>query len=138
MLLGLGIALGVAGIGFLCWLLFLCAVYAAPLFVAAMVCTTFYDHTMMSGSHAILAGIAAGIMVLVLGQAILVSSHDPAIRGAVSLLLVMPAALAGFGMTLGFSGLGDMGTIPAHLFATFGALCVGGAAWTRLCAIQAA
>lgn len=138
MLLGLGIVLGVAGIGFLCWLLFLCAVYAAPLFVAAMVCTMLYDHAMMSGAHAILAGIAAGIMVLAFGQAILLSSRDPALRTLVSLLLALPAALAGFGMTLGFSGMGEMGTIPAYLFATFGALCVGGAAWTRLCAIQPA
>lgn len=52
-----------------------------------------------------------------------------------SLLLALPAALAGFGMTLGFSGMGEMGTIPAYLFATFGALCVGRAAWTRFCAI---
>lgn len=138
MLLGFGIVLGVAGIGFLCWLLFLCAVYAAPLFVATMVCTMLYDHAMMSGAHAILAGIGAGILVLALGQTILASSHDPVLRVTVSLLLALPAALAGFGMTLGFSGLGDMGTVPAHLFATFGALCVGGAAWTRLCAIQPA
>lgn len=138
MLLGLGIVLGFAGIGFLCWLLFLCAVYAAPLFVAAMVCITLYDHAMMSGAHAILAGIAAGIMVLAFGQAILASSREPALRVAVSALLAMPAALAGFGMTLGFSGVGDMGTVPAYLFATFGALCVGGSAWTRLCAIQPA
>nr|WP_252349583.1 hypothetical protein [Acidomonas methanolica] len=73
-----------------------------------------------------------------LGQAILVSSHDLFLRVTVSLLLALPAALAGFGMTLGFSGLGDMGAIPAYIFATFGALCVGGAAWTRLCAIQPA
>jgi hypothetical protein len=138
MLLGLGIVLGFAGIGILCWLLFLCAVYAAPLFVAAMVYTMLYDHAMMSGAHAILAGIAAGIMVLAFGQAILASSCEPALRVAVSALLALPAALAGFGMTLGFSGMGDMGTIPAYLFATFGALCVGGAAWSRLCAIQPA
>jgi hypothetical protein len=138
MLLGLGIVLGVAGIGFLCWLLFLCAVYAAPLFVAVMVCTVLYDHAMMPGSHAILEGIGAGILVLALGQAILVSSHDPFLRVTASLLLALPAALAGFGMTLGFSGLGDMGAIPAYIFATFGALCVGGAAWTRLCAIHPA
>ena len=138
MLLGLGIVLCVAGIGFLCWLLLLCAVYAAPLFVAAMVCTMLYDHAMMSGAHAVLAGIGAGIMVLVLGQAILASSHDPFLRVTVSLLLALPVALAGFGMTLGFSGLGDMGAIPAYIFAIFGALCVGGAAWTRLCAIQPA
>ncbi|WP_025861644.1 hypothetical protein [Acetobacter papayae] len=121
MLLGLGIVLGFAGIGFLCWLLFLCAVYAAPLFVAAMACTLLYDHGLLSGAHAILA-----------------SSRDPALRTLVSLLLALPAVLAGFGMTLGFSGMGDMGTIPAYLFATFGALCVGGAAWTRLCTIQPA
>lgn len=138
MLLGLGIVLGFAGIGFLCWLLFQCAVYAVPLFVAAMVCITLYDHGLLSGVHAILAGIAAGIMVLALGQAILASSRDPALRVALSALLALPAALAGFGMTLGFSGMGDMGTVPAYLFATFGALCVGGAAWSRLCAIQPA
>lgn len=138
MLLGLGIVLCFASIGFLCWLLFLCAVYAAPLFVAAMVCTLLYDHGVLSGAHAILAGIVAGIMVLALGQAILASSRDPALRVAVSALLALPAALAGFGMTLGFSGMGDMGTVPAYLFATFGALCVGGAAWSRLCAIQPA
>ncbi|MCG4261965.1 hypothetical protein K6W36_15515 [Acetobacter senegalensis] len=138
MLLGLGIVLGVAGIGFLCWLLFLCAVYAVPLFVAAMVCTILYDHGVLSGAHAILTGIAAGIMVLALGQAILASSRDPALRVAVSALLALPAALVGFGMTLGFTSVGDMGTIPAYLFAAFGALCVGGTAWTRLCAIQPA
>lgn len=138
MLLGLGIVLGFASIGFLCWLLFLCAVYAAPLFVAAMLCTMLYDHGVLSGVHAILTGIAAGIMVLALGQAILASSRDPALRVAVSLLLALPAAMAGFGTTLGFCGMGDMSTIPAYLFATFGALCVGGAAWTRLCAIQPA
>lgn len=138
MLLGLGIVLGVAGIGFLCWLLFLCAVYAAPLFVAAMVCTILYDHAMMSGGHAILAGIVAGIMVLAFGQAILASSREPALRVAVSALLALPAALAGFGTTLGFCGMGDMSTLSAYLFATFGALCVGGAAWSRLCTIQPA
>jgi len=138
MLPGLGIVLGFASIGFLCWLLFLCAVYAAPLFVAAMVCTMLYDHAMMSGVHAILAGIGAGIGVLAFGQAILAFSRDPALRVVVSALLAFPAALAGFGMTLGFSGMGEMGTIPAYLFATFGALCVGGAAWSRLCAIQSA
>ncbi|BCI65714.1 hypothetical protein [Acetobacter aceti] len=138
MLLGLGIVLGFASIGFLCWLLFLCAVYAAPLFVAAMVCTILYDHGVLSGAHAILAGIAAGIVVLATGQAILVSSRDPALRVAVSVLLALPAALARFGTTLGFCGMGDMSAMPAYLFATFGALCVGGAAWTRLCAIQSA
>jgi len=138
MLLGLGIVLGFASIGFLCWLLFLCAIYAAPLFVAAMVCTTLYAHGVLSGAHAILAGLAAGIMVLAFGQAILASSHDPALRGAVSLLLALPATLAGFGATLGFCGMGEMGVVPGYLFATFGALCVGGSAWTRLCAIQPA
>lgn len=138
MLLGLGIVLGFASIGFLCWLLFLCAVYAAPLFVAAMVCTMLYDHGVLSCGHAILAGIGAGVVVLAFGQAILASSYDPALRVVVSALLAFPAALAGFGMTLGFSSMGDMGTISAHLFATFGALSVGGAAWSRLCAIQPA
>ncbi|ANQ42930.1 hypothetical protein BAR24_00515 [Gluconobacter oxydans] len=138
MLLGLGIVLGFAGIGFLCWLLFLCAVYAAPLFVAAMICTTLYDHGVLSGAHAVLVGIAAGIMVLASGQAILASSREPALRVAVSALLALPAALAGFGTTLGFCGMGEMSTLPAYLFATFGALCVGGSAWTRLCAIQPA
>lgn len=83
MLLGLGIVLGFASIGFLCWLLFLCAVYAAPLFVAAMVCTMLYDHGVLSGGHAILAGIVVGIMVLAFGQGILASSRDPALRVAV-------------------------------------------------------
>ncbi|BCK76640.1 hypothetical protein AA0242T_2918 [Acetobacter aceti NRIC 0242] len=138
MLLGLGIVLGFAGIGFLCWLLFLCAVYAAPLFVAAMVSTILYDHGVLSGAHAALAGIAAGIMVLACGQTILASSRDPALRASVSLLLALPAALAGFGTTLGFCGMGEMGVVPGYLFATFGALCVGGSAWTRLCAIQPA
>ncbi|TWB03520.1 hypothetical protein [Gluconacetobacter diazotrophicus] len=138
MLLGLSIVLGFASIGFLCWLLFLCALYAAPLFVAAMVCTMLYDHAMMSGTHAILAGIAAGIMVLVSGQAILASSRDPALRVTVSTLLALPAALAGFGTALGLCGMGEMSAIPTYLFATFGALCVGGAAWARLCGIQPA
>lgn len=139
MLLGLGIVLGFACIGFLCWLLFQCVVYAAPLFVAAMVCIMLYDYGLLSGAHAILVGIAAGIMVLALGQEILASSRDPALRVAVSALLALPAALAGFGMTLGFQRHGRHERHPGLPLRDFrGVVCVGGAAWTRLCAIQPA
>ncbi|GBR41341.1 hypothetical protein AA101099_2478 [Neoasaia chiangmaiensis NBRC 101099] len=64
----------------------------------------------------------------------LATSRDPVIRGAVSVVLALPAALVGFSMTLGFSGLGGMGVVPEYILATFGALCVGGVAWSQLCA----
>ncbi len=137
MLLGLGMVAGIACIGFFCWLLFMCAVYAAPLYVSAMVCVTLYHHG-TSGLHAVLAGFVCGIAVLVTGQAILATSREPVIRGVVSLLLAIPAALAGFGMMLGLCGMGGMGIVPDYIFATLGAFCVGGAAWVRLCATVAA
>ena len=134
MVLGFGIALGFASVGVLCWLLFLCAVYAAPLYVGAMVCLTVYHHG-IPGAHAVLLGFGAGIAVLVVGQAILATSREPVIRVVISLLLAIPAALAGFGMTLGFCGMGGMPLVAEYVFAMLGALCVGGSAWIRLCAV---
>ncbi|MBB2169646.1 hypothetical protein HLH36_15030 [Gluconacetobacter aggeris] len=137
MMLGLGIVLGFFGIGFLCWLLFIAAVYAAPLYVGAMTFAAL-EYLGVPGLLALMAGFVCGVAALVMAQGVLATSRDPAIRGAVSLALALPAALVGFSMTLGFCGLGGMGAIPEYIFAIFGALCVGGAAWGRLCATPVA
>ncbi|WP_244150468.1 hypothetical protein [Acetobacter malorum] len=80
MLLGLGIVLGFASIGFLCWLLFLCAVYAAPLFVSAIVCTMLYDHGVLSGGHAILASSRDPALLVVMFSAACFSGRTGGVR----------------------------------------------------------
>ena len=63
----IGIILGVAAIGFLCWILFSLAVYALPFF-AALSAGMWAYHSNAGPVGAILVGIVAGAATLVAGQ----------------------------------------------------------------------
>ena len=63
----IGIFFGVAGIGFLCWLLFSLAVYALPFFAASAAGLWAY-HSDAGAIGAIVVGILAGAATLVAGQ----------------------------------------------------------------------
>ena len=100
----IGIILGVAAIGFLCWILFSLAVYALPFFAALSAGMCAY-HSNAGPIGAILAGIVAGAATLVTGQVAFAVVGSTWIRIAIALLFAAPAALAGYHATFGLAKL---------------------------------
>jgi len=127
----IGIILGVAAIGFLCWILFSLAVYALPFF-AALSAGMWAYHSNAGPIGAILVGIVAGAATLVAGQVAFAFIRSTWIRIAIALLFAAPAALAGYYATFGLAKL----TIPSGAwqvaFSILGAIVVGITAWTRM------
>jgi hypothetical protein len=127
----IGIILGVAAIGFLCWILFSLAVYALPFF-AALSAGMWAYHINAGPVGAILVGIVAGAATLVAGQVAFAFVRSTWIRIAIALLFAAPAAFAGYYATFGLAKL----TIPSGAwqvaFSIFGAIVVGITAWTRM------
>jgi hypothetical protein len=127
----LGIFACIFGIGALCWLLFNLAVFALPLFAGVATGLA----AMRSGIGpvgAILIGLAAGVLVLIAGQAIFTFSRAPIVRGAVAALFAVPAAFAGYHATHGIAALTIGGSIAPVLVATAGAVAIGATALTRM------
>ena len=127
----IGIILGVAAIGFLCWILFSLAVYALPFF-AALSAGMWAYHSNAGPVGAILVGIVAGAATLVAGQVAFAFVRSTWIRIAFALLFAAPAVFAGYYATFGLAKL----TIPSGAwqvaFSIFGAIVVGVTAWTRM------
>ncbi len=132
-MLVLGLVLSLCGLGFVCWLLFMAAVWALPVFVAAMV----FAHSYHAGGGAgsLLLGALADIATATIGRALLAITAEPALRAMVLSIFVLPAAVMGYCMTLGFSQIGTSSFLLPHLLAVVGAAVAGGTAWLRLSAI---
>jgi hypothetical protein len=127
----IGIILSFFGIGFMCWLLFNLAVYALPCFVGAWAGIAAY-HSGAGIVGTIIIALVAGVATALVGQLAILAIPVTAIRAAIALLFAVPAAIAGYNMTLGLAEIG----IPSHawgvVFAVFGAIMVGGTAWARM------
>ncbi|MGH7184773.1 MAG: hypothetical protein ACREIB_00635, partial [Pseudomonadota bacterium] len=126
-----GIILSVFGIGFFCWLLFTLAVYALPFF-AGMIAGLAAYHSGAGTIGALIVGVLAGSATLVLGQIAFVTVRTPLIRTVIGLLYAVPAGIAGYHMTLGFSHIGVPSESWREAFAVVGAVLVGGTAWARM------
>ncbi|MBM9401098.1 hypothetical protein JUN65_05820 [Gluconacetobacter azotocaptans] len=132
-MLVLGLALSLCGLGFFCWLLFMAAVYALPVFVGAMVFAHGYHAG--SGAGSLLLGALAGIATAAIGRFILATSAEPALRAVVVFVFAVPALVMGYCMTLGFAQIGTGSFLLSHLLAVIGAAVAGGTVWVRLSAI---
>jgi hypothetical protein len=127
----IGIVLSFVGLGFLCWLLFALAVYALPFFAGVTAGLAAY-HSSSGPVGAILAGLIAGVVTLVVGQIAFAAVRSPLIRAAIALLFAVPAAVAGYHATLGLAHIGVPSEGWREAFATVGAIVVGGTAWARM------
>lgn len=125
------IGLSIAALGMLCILLYNLAVYALPVLVG--IAAGILAHEIGLGViGGILAGFFVAGLVFAIGHAIFTSSRSLAIRLAIALLFAVPAAVGGYQIVFQILELGNMATVWRHVFATAGALVVGGAAITRL------
>jgi hypothetical protein len=125
--------LSVAGIGFICWLLFNLAVYALPFF-AGVSAGMFAYQTGSGPIGALLVGFIAGAITLVLGQVLFATIRSAALRAIVALAYAAPAALAEYHAVHGLSAFGGTSEIWRQVFAAIGAVVIAGVAWARVSA----
>jgi hypothetical protein len=98
----IGIILAFVTLAYLCWLLFALAVYALPFFAGLSAGLAAY-HSGSGPIGAIVVGVVAGAVTLVLGQIAFATVRSPLIRATVALAFAAPAALAGYHAALGLA-----------------------------------
>ena len=81
---------------------------------------------------AIVVGFVAGGSALVLGRYAFSVARGPVVRLLVELLFVVPAARAGYDVTLALSHIGIPSEWWRESFAMLGAIAVGSTAWARV------
>jgi len=91
----IGIILTFVALAYLCWLLFALAVYALPFFAGLSAGLAAY-HSGAGPIGAIIVGVVAGAVTLLLGQVAFATVRSPLVRDTIALLFAAPAALAGY------------------------------------------
>jgi hypothetical protein len=131
-MIGIGIFFSILGLGYLAGLLFNLYVYALPTIVGGIAGFAAY-HSGAGGLGAFIVGLVVGVLTLVGGWTAIRTARSPAIRIAVMFLFVVPAAWAGYSVTLDFvRWLEVPSVIWQQVYALFGAFMVGGTALMRL------
>ena len=127
----IGIILVFVGVAYLCWLLFVLAVYALA-FSAAVTAGLAAYHAGSGPIGAIIVGAIASSVTLLVGQIAFTTLRSPLIRIALALLFAVPAAMAGYHAALGLAYI----AIPADgwrdAMAVVGAIIVSATAWVRM------
>lgn len=127
----IGIVLSLAGLAYLCWLLFTFAVYVLPLFAGITTGLASY-HSGSGPIGAMLVGVIAGSITLVAGQIAYTTVRSPLIRATIALLFAVPAAIAGYHATLGLAHIAIPTEGWRQALAVIGAIAVSGTAWARM------
>ncbi len=131
-MIGIGIFFSILGLGYLAGLLFNLYVYALPTMVGGIAGFAAY-HSGAGGVGAFIVGFVAGVLTLAGGWTAIKTARSPAIRIAIVLLFVIPAAWAGYSVTLDFVRWLEVPSVVwQQVYALFGAFMVGGTALTRL------
>jgi hypothetical protein len=127
----IGVLLNIVGLGIFCWALFALATHALPFLVGMTV--GIYSFQVGAGPFgAIVVGFVAGSTTLVAGQFAFSVARSPIVRLVVGLLFALPAARAGYDVTLAFAHIGVPSEWWREAFAVVGAITVGGTAWARM------
>jgi hypothetical protein len=127
----IAIILSIAGLGFLCWLVFNLAVHALPFFTA-VAAGLFAYHTGAGPIGAITIGLIAGAATLVLGQFAFAAIQSTILRTLIAAVFALPAAVAGYHLVLGLAAMGIPSHTWRHVLALIGAGVVGSTACARL------
>jgi hypothetical protein len=127
----IGVLLNVIGLGALCWALFALAIHALPFF-AGMTVGIYSYQAGASPLGAIIVGFVAGGFALVLGQYAFSVARSPTVRLLIRLLFAVPAARAGYDVTLALAHFGIPQEWWQESVATLGAIAVGCTAWARV------
>jgi len=126
-----GILLNVVGLGVLCWALFTLAVHVVPFFVG-LTAGIYSFQVGMGPFGAIVIGFIAGCCTLVVGRYAFSVARGPVVRLLIGLLFAVPAARAGYDVTLALSHINIPSEWWRESFAMLGAIAVGSTAWARV------
>jgi hypothetical protein len=127
----IGVLLNVVGLGVFCWALFALAIHALPFFVGMTV--GIYSFQAGAGPFgAIVVGFVTASFTFVVGRYAFSVTRSPIGRLAIGLLFAVPAAHAGYSVTLALAHLSIPEEWWRELFAVLGAIAVGGTAWARV------
>jgi hypothetical protein len=130
-MLALGLLLNTVGIGLFCWLIFMLAVYALPVFVAINAgIWAFHSGAGLIGAP--LIAIVAGGMTLAIAQIAFAMTRSMILRAVIAALFALPATFAGYHVALAMAQIGVPSLVWQEVIACVGAVCIGGTAWTRL------
>ena len=121
----------VAGVAFLCWLLYTLAVYALP-FITGLSAGLAALHSGVGVIGAIIIGALAGGVTLAIGQIVFAAVRMPLLRATIGLFYAVPASIAGYHATLGLAHIGTPSEGWRVVFAVVGAVLIGGTAWARM------
>ena len=127
----IGVLLNVVGLGVLCWALFALAIHALPFFVG-MAAAIYTYQTGVGPLGAIIVAFVAGGFTLALGQYAISVARSPIVRLVIGLLFAVPAARAGYDVTLALARVGIFSEWWRQSFATLGAVALGSTAWARV------
>jgi len=127
----IGIILAFVALAYLCRLLFALAVYALPFFAGLSAGLAAY-HSGSGPIGAIIVGVVAGAVTILLGQVAFAIVRSPLLRATVALLFAAPAALAGYHAALGLAHVAIPGEGWRDAIAVVGAIIVAATAWVRM------
>jgi hypothetical protein len=131
----IGVLLNIVGLGIFCWALFALATHALPFFVGMTV--GIYSFQVGAGPFgANVVGFVAGSTTLVAGQFAFSVARSPIVRLVVGLLFALPAACAGYDVTLAFAHIGVPSEWWREAFAVVGAITVDSTAWARMSIVR--
>src|SRR5260221_10743976 len=127
----IGVLLNIVGLGIFCWALFALATCALPFFVGMT--AGIYSFQAGAGPFgAIVVGFVTAGFTFVLGRYAFSVARSPIVRLVIGLLFAVPAARAGYDVTLALAHLGIPSEWWRESFATSGAIAVGSIAWVRV------
>jgi hypothetical protein len=126
-----GILLNVVGLGVICWALFTLAIHAFPFFVG-LTAGIYSFQIGMGPFGAIVIGFIVAYCTLVVGRYAFSVVRGPVVRLLIGLLFAVPAARAGYDMTLALSRIGIPSEWWQESFAMLGAIAIGSTAWARV------
>jgi hypothetical protein len=129
-MLVIGVLLNIVGLGIFCWALLALAIHALPFFVGMIV--GIYSFQAGAGPFgAIVIGFIVACCTIVVGRYAFSVARSPVVRLLFGLLFAVPAARAGYDVTLALSHIGIFSEGWRDSFAMLGAIAVGSTAWTR-------
>jgi hypothetical protein len=130
-MLVIGILLNIFGLGIFCWALFGLAIHALPFFVGVI--GGIYSFQAGAGPFsAVVVGFATSGFTLVVGQYVFSVTRSPILRLLIGLLFAVPAARAGYDLTLALAHFVISEEWWREWFAMLGVIAVGSTAWARV------
>jgi hypothetical protein len=126
-----GIVLSFVGFAYLCWLIFALAVHALPFFAGVSAGLAAY-HSGSGPVAAIVVGVIAGSIVLVLGQVAFTTLRSSLVRAVPVVLFAVPAAVAGYHAAHGLAQFVVPTEVWRDAIAIAGATIVAATAFMRM------